>query len=88
MTDAAELARARALLARTAELLTAVEAEVERLRRENDAARARVLAWEATLAALVPDDAPEGALSGVAAVHAAGGARERATDSGSVYRVD
>lgn len=86
MTDPAQLARARALLARTADLIAAVEAELDALRAENLAAQERVLAWEETLAALLPDAEVEAPFRHVEAVHDEdGGVVEEATDGGSVY---
>ena len=64
-----DLARAQALLQRTADLIAAMEAEVLRLRAENEERRARILAWEATLRDLLPETAADEPLVHVEGVH-------------------
>lgn len=88
MTDPAQLARAQALLQRTAELIAAVEAEVDRLQAENEARRARVLVWEETLKALLPDPVLDPAIVHVEGVHDPDTVHEHATNGGSVYTFD
>lgn len=88
MADKAQLARAQALLERTAQIIAAVEAEVESLHAENEARKARVLAWEETLLALLPETAAEEPIVHVEDVHDPDTVHEHTTAAGHVYTLD
>lgn len=77
-----------ALLERTASLIASVEEEVERLHAENESRKARVLAWEETLMALLPETTVEEPIVHVEDVHDPDTVHEHTTAAGHVYTLD
>lgn len=86
--DRPDLARAAALLERTRALLASVEAEVEKLHRDTEAAEARIRDWEAFLQALLPQVERVTTDVHVEAVHAEVVEGVTTADGSVVYTVD